>query len=262
MITGEIQFGTQVCGDLAAGTAREWLLTDGRGGYAMGTVSGLRTRRYHGLLVVAGDPPARRHLALAALDPGLRLPSGTTVRLATHEWASGAVDPRGHAYLERFDLADGLPRWRWRVGQVVLQRELAMVAGQPAVAVVHRLLAGGPVTLLLDALVTWRDSHGERTAAGPPPRVVHTTDGAVVEDAYRLAGPGWEPGGDWWYGVHHREEAARGLAAQEDLWHAGRFTATLAHPGDTVEVTCWAGDLERPPAPAVATVAAARARGR
>src|SRR5690606_30363403 len=121
----KIRFGTQVCGDLATGTAREWLVTDGRGGYAMGTVSGLRTRRYHGLLVVAGDPPARRHLGLAALDPVLRLPSGAAVRLATHEWASGVVDPAGYAYLERFDLADGLPRWRWRVGTVVLEREVA-----------------------------------------------------------------------------------------------------------------------------------------
>src|SRR5690606_42002781 len=54
VIADEIRFGPQVCGDLAAGSAREWLLTDGRGGYAMGTVSGLRTRRYHGLLVEIG----------------------------------------------------------------------------------------------------------------------------------------------------------------------------------------------------------------
>lgn len=262
MSAEKIRFGTQVCGDLATGTAREWLVTDGRGGYAMGTVSGLRTRRYHGLLVVAGDPPARRHLGLAALDPVLRLPSGAAVRLATHEWASGVVDPAGYAYLERFDLADGLPRWRWRVGTVVLEREVAMVAGRPSVAVVHRLLAGGPVTLALDALVTWRDSHGERTAAGPPPEVAPTADGAVVAGAYRLAGPGWEPAGAWWHGVHHREEAARGLAAQEDLWHAGRFTATLAAPGDAAQVSAWAGDLAQPPPPAVEVVAAARARGR
>src|SRR5690606_3165814 len=50
-----ISFGPQLTGDLAAGSAREWLVADGRGGYAMGTVTGLRTRRYHGLLVVAGD---------------------------------------------------------------------------------------------------------------------------------------------------------------------------------------------------------------
>lgn len=59
-----ITFGPQVCGDLAVGSRREWLHSDSLGGYAMGTVSGLRTRRYHGLLTVARTP-ARRHLALA-----------------------------------------------------------------------------------------------------------------------------------------------------------------------------------------------------
>ena len=88
-------FGTQTCGSLDAGGQREWLVPDGRGGYAMGTVCGLRTRRYHGLLVVAGEVPARRSMALAALDPVLTLPSGTRVRLGTHEWSGGAVDPRG-----------------------------------------------------------------------------------------------------------------------------------------------------------------------
>ncbi|BCB78453.1 hypothetical protein Pflav_048630 [Phytohabitans flavus] len=104
-----IGFGPQVCGDLATGATREWLLTDGVGGYAMGTVAGLRTRRYHALLAVSGDTPASRHVGLVSLDPVVTLPSGAQVRLATHEWASGAVEPKGHHLIERFDLADGLP---------------------------------------------------------------------------------------------------------------------------------------------------------
>src|SRR6266511_2579756 len=109
-------FGTQTCGSLAEGAQREWLVPDGRGGYAMGTVCGLRTRRYHALLVVSGETPAARHVGLVSLDPVLTLPSGATVRLGVHEWSSGAVEPRGHRLLERFDLVDGLPRWRWRIG--------------------------------------------------------------------------------------------------------------------------------------------------
>ena len=142
-----IRFGSQVGGDLAAGSAREWLVADGAGGYAMGTVGGLRTRRYHGLLVVAGDSPAQRHLGLASLDPVVTLASGAEVRLATHEWASGAVAPSGHELLESFDLDDGLPRWRWRIGDVVIERELAMAAGASCLGVVHRLVAGSPVGL-------------------------------------------------------------------------------------------------------------------
>lgn len=253
--------GPQVCGDLTAGATREWLLPDGRGGYAMGTVSGLRTRRYHGLLVVAGDPIARRHLGLVSLDPVVTLPSGARLRLGSHEWRSGAVDPAGHTYLERFELVDGMPRWRWRIGAVVLERELAMAFGCAALAVRHRLLAGGPVTLTLDALCTWRDAHGERTAAGPPPQVRSVADGIEVAAAYRVAGPGFAPAGDWWLGAYLREEAARGLNAIEDLWHAGSFTGELAHPGDHWEVTAWAGDLATPPR-AAAIIDSARDRRR
>lgn len=258
----QVIFGPQVCGRLADGTAREWLVPDGRGGYAMGTVSGLRTRRYHGLLVVAGASPASRRMALAALDASLTLPSGAVVRLGVHEWSSGAVAAEGHRLLESFELVDGLPRWRWRVGDVVLERELAMTHGRPCVAVVHRLLAGGPVRLELAAVCSWRDAHGERYAGGPPPVVEPVDGGAVVEGAYRLAGPDWRPAGDWWRGVHHREEAARGLSADEDLWYAGRFAATLDHPGAVAEVLAWADDLARLPEPAARVVDAARRRNR
>lgn len=257
-----IRFGAQVCGHLSEGVLREWLVPDGCGGYAMGTVSGLRARRYHALLVVSGDTPAVRRVGLASLDPVLTLPSGATVRLGTHEWSSGVVDPGGHTHLERFDLDDGLPRWRWRVGEVVLERVLAMAHGRPNLAVVHRLVAGGPVRLSLDALCTWRDAHGERSAAGPPPVVTPVSDGVVIEGAYRLAGPGWVSAGQWWHGVHYREEAARGLPAEEDLWHAGSFGAVLPGPGARLAVCAWAGELDLRPEPATTTIAAARRRNR
>ncbi len=258
----DITFGPQVCGELDSAATREWLVTDGLGGYAMGTVAGLRTRRYHGLLVVAGETPASRRVGLASLDPAVVLPSGARVRLGAHEWASGDVDPRGFELLERFDLTDGLPRWRWRVGDVVVERELAAVHGRPGVAVVHRLVAGGPVRLELAAACTWRDAHGERRSDGPAPRMDPAGDGAVVEGAVRLSGPEWAPEGRWWLGAHHREEAARGLNTDEDLWYAGRFTGALDRPGDTVSVLAWAGDLAAEPPPGPQVVAAARARNR
>ncbi|WP_327028984.1 amylo-alpha-1,6-glucosidase [Micromonospora sp. NBC_01740] len=258
----DIRFGPQVCGDLTGGAAREWLVTDGLGGYATGTVSGLRTRRYHGLLVVAGETPASRRVGLVGLDPAVLFPSGARVRLGAHEWASGDVDPRGFELLERFDLTDGLPRWRWRVGDVVIERELAMTHGRSCVAVVHRLVSGGPVRLELAAACTWRDAHGERRADGPAPRVEPVPGGAVVEGAFRLAGPDWTPQGQWWLGAHHREEAARGLNPDEDLWYAGRFSGELERPGDTVSVLAWAGELAEEPPPATEVVAAARARNR
>jgi predicted glycogen debranching enzyme len=256
-----IRFGAQTAGDLDGGSAREWLVADGAGGYAMGTVTGLRTRRYHGLLVVAGDTPADRRLGLASLDPVVTLASGAEVHLATHEWASGVISPSGHELIESFDVDDGLPRWRWRIGDVVIERELAMVPGSPCLGVVHRLVAGGPVELALDTVVTWRDVHGERLA-GRRPHIVSADGGVVVEDAYRLFGPGWQWRGMWWKGVHYREEAARGLTAVEDHWYAGRFVAPLRRLGDTVEVTARAGDLGRRPPSAMEIVSAGRLRNR
>ena len=255
------RFGPAVCGCLPAGAEREWLVADGCGGYAMGTVSGLRTRRYHGLLVVAREVPASRSMALASLDPVLTLPSGQRVPLATHEWASGTIGPSGHELLESFELRDGLPQWRWRAGEVVLERVLAMRHGTPSVAVVYRLLAGGPVHVGVEALCTWRDAHGERHAASGL-AVEKTADGVVVEDAYRVAGPGFEPDGQWYLGAYHREEAERGLNPTEDLFRVGRFEATL-DDGEAIEISAWAGDaaeLASAPPPARAVVAAARER--
>lgn len=258
----DIAFGAQVCGRLAEGATREWLVPDGRGGYAMGTVSGLRTRRYHGLLVVAGKSPSVRHLGLASLDAVVTLASGTVVRLATHEWADGVVTPTGHRHLSAFALADGLPRWRWRIGDVVIERELAMEHGRSSVAVVHRLLTGGPVSLRLEALCTWRDVHGERTAGGPEPEVSEVAGGCIVDGAYRLRGPEFRTAGTWFRGVRHREEAARGLTPTEDLWYAGSFHAELRQAGATASVQAWADDLPAPPPPAPEVIAAARARNR
>jgi predicted glycogen debranching enzyme len=255
-----ITFGPQVCGDLVAGAAREWLVADGCGGYAMGTVSGLRTRRYHALLVVSGQTAAARHVGLVALDPVITLPSGAVIRLGTHEWSSGAVAPQGYRFLESFTLTDGLPAWRWRIGDVVLERELAMIAGSPSLAVVHRLVAGS-ATLTLEALCTWRDAHGERRADSGELPMAPAADGAVIADAYRLAGPNWQPAGEWYTGAYAREEAARGLNAVEDLWYAGSFSAELK-AGEVLEVSAWAGDLSVRPARPAEVVTAARRRAR
>ncbi len=253
-----IALGPQACGSLDESASREWLVTDGLGGYAMGTVAGLRTRRYHGLLVPATGGPSARMLGLAALDPVLVV-GDARYRLATDEWASGTVDPRGHELLVSFALDSGVPRWRWQVGDIVLEREVAMTHGRCAVGVVHRLVrADRPVTLELTPLCTWRSVHGERFAAGDP-TVDATVDGFVFEGAYRLAGTGWQPGGSWYRGVRAREEAARGLNDREDVWAAGVFSAGL-DAGDVHEVTAAAAPFDGALPRAAAIVSTARER--
>jgi predicted glycogen debranching enzyme len=232
-VSARIAFGRQVCGSLDEAASREWLLADGLGGYACGTVAGLRTRRYHGLLVVPTSPAgSSRMLGLAALDAVVVI-GDRRVRLATHEWAGGALDPLGHGHLAGFDLDDGVPRWHFDLGAVQIEVEVAMDHGRTRTGVVHRLLAG-EARLEVTPLCTWRDQHGERFAAADP-AVAATADGFVFERAYRVGGPGWTPGGEWYRGSRQREEAARGLGDTEDLWATGAFTADLV-AGETLEV--------------------------
>ena len=89
-----IRLGPQVCGTIEESARREWLVADGLGGYAMGTVAGLRTRRYHGLLVVAVGGPSARMLGSRGARPVLVV-GDVRHRLATDEWGYGAVDPAG-----------------------------------------------------------------------------------------------------------------------------------------------------------------------
>jgi predicted glycogen debranching enzyme len=255
-----MRFGTQFCGNLDAASTREWLVTDGLGGFAMGTVGGLRTRRYHGLLVPATEPPGGRMLGLASLDPVLVV-GDARVRLAAHEWANGTVDPFGNTYLASFRLEEGVPRWRWQIGDVILEREIAAVHGRSAMAIVHTLVAGPASTRLeLSALGTWRSAHGERFAYGEP-AVEHLSDGYVFEGAYRVQGPGYTPAGEWYTGVHYRVEAERGLNASEDVWYSGAFSADLS-AGDTLTVSAWSGDLGAVPPPGPQVVAKSRRRAR
>lgn len=259
---GRIAFGRGVCGSLDEAARREWLVTDGLGGYAMGTVAGLRTRRYHGLLMTAMAPAgSSRMLGLAALDV-VAVVEGRRIRLSTHEWADGSIDPRGHEHLAGFDLTDGVPRWRYDLGAAQLEVEIAMANGRSEVAIVHRL-GRGAARLEVTPLCTWRDQHGDRTGEGFP-AVTLSASGFVFESAYRVDGPGFVAGGKWYRGAHHREEATRGLGATEDLWAAGRFVADLT-AGETLGITAsalvdQASDVAAPPSDPIAIISAARAR--
>jgi predicted glycogen debranching enzyme len=115
--------------------------------------------------------------------------------------------------------------------------------------VVHTLVRGeGAVHLELTPLCTWRSVHGERFADGAP-AVEQTVDGFVFEGAYRVAGPGWRPGGDWYRGVRWREEAARGLTDHEDVWAAGTFSADL-EVGQALQITAAAAPFDDEALPA------------
>src|SRR6516225_10948281 len=96
-------FGREVCNELTVAEQREWLVTNGIGGFASGTVSGNLTRRYHGILIAALNPPVGR-TQLVAKTEEIADYGGCSYALATNRWTSGAVEPRGYVQIQNFRL--------------------------------------------------------------------------------------------------------------------------------------------------------------
>ncbi len=119
----EVQFGREICGELAAAESREWLVTNGIGGYASGTVAGSQTRRYHGLLVAALQTPLGRTQLVSAIDEIVHY-DGADFSLSTHRWASGAVDPQGFLLLEDFHLEGTTPVWTYALADALLEKRI------------------------------------------------------------------------------------------------------------------------------------------
>ncbi|HEX9370502.1 MAG TPA: glycogen debranching enzyme N-terminal domain-containing protein, partial [Roseiflexaceae bacterium] len=243
-----VHFGRELCDDLAAGMRREWLVTNGLGGYASGTLAGPNTRRYHGLLVAALNPPVERTVLVGgavewASYDGRRYP------LSAHEYAGGTVDPHGYRHVQSFALEGALPVWTFALADALLERRVWMAYGANTTYVRYRLLRGTrPVELEITPLVTYRDFHalssgaGWRPAVEPQPRqaTIRAFDGARP---LRLLADGgaFAPGGDWYYNFSHREEAARGLDDRSDLFAPGAFKARL-EPGAALTLVLTAED--------------------
>jgi predicted glycogen debranching enzyme len=134
----------------------EWLVTNGLGGYASGTVAGAVTRRYHGLLVAALPAPLGRTVMLNHLWEELRLPGGRVVILGGSESVSGAQLP-GARFLSEFQLEMGLPVWRFDIEGFVIEKRVVMPYLQNAVHVTYTMLAGqAPLRLRLRPSVHFR----------------------------------------------------------------------------------------------------------
>ena len=200
-----IDFGRDVCADLGQAEAREWLVTNGLGGYASGTVAGLLTRRYHGLLVAALKPPVGRTLLVAKLDETAEH-GGRSYPLFTNRWHNGSVYPDGYRYLERFRLEDTVPVWTYALADDLLEKRVWMEPGANTTYLRYALSRGsGPVALRIKTLVNYRDHHGSTRGDGWQMRVTAEDRGLTVV-AYDGAVP-----------FHLRSEGGRCETAHD--WH-------------------------------------------
>jgi predicted glycogen debranching enzyme len=142
----------------------EWLVANGLGGYASGTLGGLPMRRYHGYLISALPNPAGRVMMLNSLGEHLRLPDGTRADLG---WIVPAFTSHQTIPLVDFQLELGLPVWHYQGHGVTIERRLAMAYGHNTTTLVYRLLAGGPVRLELRPAVQFR-GHDDPVSVSVP----------------------------------------------------------------------------------------------
>lgn len=182
----DLDFGREVCGNLANAEAKEWLVTNGIGGFASGTIAGMLSRRYHGLLMAALQPPLGRTLLLAKIDEtaeydGIYPNSGIFYPLHTNRWASGDVDPNGYHYLNRFHLEGTTPVWTYGLANALLEKRVWMQPGANTTYIQYHLVrATGALTLEARAFVNYRDYHQTTIVSDWYP------DSTLVEHGLRL----------------------------------------------------------------------------
>ena len=214
---------------------REWLVTNGLGGYAAGTISGAHTRRYHGLLIAAHRAPLGRLLMLTDLGETLIVPGDPPqeVQLGGEERPDD-LQLHGAEFLEAFRLDRGLPVWRYRLGSRRLRKRLLMPYGRNTVSIEYTLLEGEPVDLRLRPMVNFRNhdhpvdrklcpdyqvrsDHGELDlSCGEAPALRLRHHGATFQDDPRLLPE-----------ILYRVEASRGYASIGDTWSPGSLSIRL-----------------------------------
>lgn len=235
---------------------REWLVTNGLGGYASGTVAGELTRRYHGLLITAHPAPLSRVLTLVELQTTVEL-DGEGRRLGGHPTLPGAAPP---ARLDRFELDHGLPSWTFSVDGRQIRRRIAMSHGRNTLSVEYALLEGDAVEILLRPLFQPRghDDHVDRLAE---PLEAEVVDGGLdihcdPLPTTRLRFPSEvlhaeEP--RTFDGIHYRMEADRGYPSEGALWSPGTL-GTRLEPGRPLTILASTDPPEQLPEPRHAAV--------
>lgn len=215
----------------AATDEREWLETDGLGGYVSGTVSGIRTRRYHGLLVVPRSPPAHRFMLVNGAEVAVTTPAGT-FPLSSHHYAPGVIHPDGVHRLRAFD-SRPWPRWTYRLedGTEIAQELFVLPAPAPGTVIAWRLLdPAREAVLSVRPLLSGRDHHALHRENPVFRFEARVGAGRVRWDPYPgVPGVVAETNGDyrhepeWYRGFLYDEERRRGLDFTEDLASPGSF---------------------------------------
>ncbi len=243
----------EICINLDQALTREWLVTNGLGGYASSTIAGANTRRYHGILVASLTPPSARVMMVAKLDEEVEV-GGSTLHLGTNEYESGTIHPDGYLYLDRVELDGMIPTFYYRSSQFALSKTIWMEHGGNTTYVRYRLSPeSNPILLTLLPLCTFRDFHAEVRGSDTWKFLVQTQPGQVQITAYpgatpyyllSVPGADYVPMGMWYWRFRHRVEQERGLDSVEDLFLPGLLRHGLL-PGQTLTVIATAEGADK-----------------
>jgi predicted glycogen debranching enzyme len=245
-----IQFKQEMCGDLEIALRREWLETNGLGGFASSTIIGLNTRRYHGLLVAAMKPPVGRLVMLSKLEETLLI-DGQSFDLSANRYP-GAIHPQGFRYLKQFRL-DPFPVFTYEVKGIEIEEMVFMVHGENSTVVQYELKKNNhpesPTHLALEVrpLIAFRDYHGAthengaiRTAIDDNPGLASITPYEGLPSLH-LAHNAAELNrtGDWYRNFEYDAERERGLDFSEDLFNPFvlRFDLLLGRQASVIAST-------------------------
>jgi predicted glycogen debranching enzyme len=233
--------------DPEAMVTREWLVTNGLGGYASGTIAGVITRRYHGLLIAALPAPLGRTVMLSHLAEQVRLADGKRIEIGGREQSTHSPDASGSGYLTEFRLEAGLPVWRFEVGGLTIEKRIFLPHMQNTVHVAYELISGGDhVHMALRPSVHFR---AQELPVSEP--LGSQYEFHAVEDRYEITLPGTglpplrlclratdpclSPSFAPSFTLKTRRianllypvEESRGYQARGDLWSPGYFRLTL-----------------------------------
>jgi predicted glycogen debranching enzyme len=225
---------------------REWIVTNGLGGYASGTISGAITRRYHGLLIAALPAPHGRVVMWSHVSEFLRFGSKDVVSLGGEERAGGQLDLHGADFLREFRLEDGLPVWTFHVRDIVLEKRVLLPHLQNTVHLSYRVLSGKS-NPRLELRPAFHFRHHETSVDAGKAGPYKLTS---VGDRYEIApsrGRGlpalrmklcqcssaFTISAKKIHQVVYRTEQSRGYAYEGDLWSPGFFHVEL-EGADTV----------------------------
>src|SRR3989441_9085051 len=225
-----IQFKQEICGNLDAALRREWLETNGLGGFASSTIIGLNTRRYHGLLVAATKPPVGRFLLLSKLEETLFI-EGQAFELSANRYP-GVVHPQGFRYLKQFRL-DPFPVFTYEIEGIEIEKSVFMIQGENSTVVHYELKKNNhpesPKNLWLELrpLIAFRDYHKTTHQNGAISRDVEERSDFASVSPYQglpslyLAHNALDlrKTGDWYRNFEYDAERERGLDFSEDLFN-------------------------------------------